>query len=66
MELNNCQCLQLPPIVCQSFKEAMFRWLSAISCTTAVWAPSSTCANWLLLAACIGGTWRLRHNTRGF
>ena len=51
-ELNNCQYLWLPPIICKYLKEAVLCWLSAISCTTwPVRIPSSTCTNRLLLAA---------------
>ena len=51
MELNNRQCLWLPPIVCKSLKEAQHCRLSAINCTRAVRIPSSTCTNRMLLAA---------------
>ena len=51
MELNNRQCLWLPPIVCKSLKEAQHCRLSAINCTRAVRIQSSTCTNRMLLAA---------------
>ena len=51
MELNNCQCLWLPSIVCKSLKEPVHVDSVLLAALEQFeYIPSSTCTNRLLLA----------------